>query len=324
VLADLLKGGREQTLVSTIEATATLRMKEAGPLLASLASDNKAPGNARAEAIKALSELKDARLADVVKHGLADDNEAVRKEAVRQLARLGPDEAAEQLSSVLDKGSLGEKQNVLAILGDLRGATADKLIGEWLGKLSAGAAPRELHLEIIEAAAKRKTDAIKTALAKYEAARPADNLTAKYRETLYGGDAASGKKVFLEKVEAQCLRCHKLEGSGGDVGPVMDGIGKKYDREFLLQSIVDPSAKIAEGFENLTITLKGGGALIGIFKGETDKELTIFSQEDGLIKIPKADIASRATGLSGMLPGLGEVMSRRELRDLIEFMANLK
>jgi putative heme-binding domain-containing protein len=130
--------------------------------------------------------------------------------------------------------------------------------------------------------------------------------------------------VFLEKVEAQCLRCHKLEGSGGDVGPAMDGIGKKYDREFLLQSIVDPSAKIAEGFENLTVTLKDGGALIGIFKGETDKELTIFSQEDGLIKIPKADIASRAAGQSGMLPGLGEVMSRRELRDLIEFLASLK
>jgi quinoprotein glucose dehydrogenase len=259
-----------------------------------------------------------------VKAGLADDNELVRKEATRQLAKLGSEQATEQLAGILNKGSLGEKQNVLTILGGMKGAVADQLIGDWLAKLSSGSAPKELHLEIIEAAAQRKAKPVQDALARYEATKPADDLTQKHRELLFGGDAENGRKIFVEKVEAQCLRCHKLEGSGGDVGPAVDGFGKKYDRVHLLQSIIDPNAKIAQGFENLIVSLKGGGALAGMFKGETETELSILSPEDGIIKIPKVDIAKRDQGLSGMPGGTTEILPKREIRDLVEFLANLK
>ncbi len=325
VFGDLLASKSGNLVTAAIDAAIQLRMQGAGQQMASLVASSSAPAPARARAIFALGELKDPKLSEAVKRGLADDQEVVRKEALRQLAKLGADEATEQLADVLKKGSIGEKQNVLSILGDMKSGVADKLVGEWLGKLKAGEAPRELHLEIVDSASKRKDASIKASLAAYESSKPKDDLTARYRETLYGGDAENGRKVFLEKVEGQCLRCHKWQGSGGDVGPSMDGIGKKYDREYLLQSIVDPSAKIAEGFENLTITLKEGGTYVGIFKGETDKELTIFSQEENdLVRIPKTDIAKRATGLSGMLPGLGEMLTRRELRDLVEFLAQQK
>lgn len=323
-LPELLKGKGRDTQVAAIGAAVKLRVKDAAPLFAEMAMDATAAGAARVEALKALAVFKDERLGEAVKRSLNDDDEAVRKEALRQLARLGPEGAAAQLASVLERGSLGEKQNVLAILGDLKGGKADELIGQWLDKLIAGAAPKELHLEIVESAGKRGDEALKARLAQYEAAKPRDNLLAKHREALFGGDAENGRKIFLEKVEAQCLRCHKLEGSGGDVGPAMDGIGKKYDREFLLQSIVDPSAKIAEGFENLVVTLKDGGVLTGMFKGETAAELRILSPEDGLIRIPKADVAKRETGMSGMPGGMGDVLSKREIRDLVEFLANLK
>lgn len=324
IAGELLTKRGKEVQVATVEALATLRAKDTAPLLASLVADVKAAPEGRVEALKALETFKDERLADAVKAGLADDNELVRKEATRQLAKLGPEQATEQLAGVLNRGSLGEKQNVLTILGGMKGAVADRLIGEWLGRLASGQAPKELHLEIVEAAAQRKAQPVQEALAKYEATKPGDDLTQKYRELLYGGDAENGRKIFIEKVEAQCLRCHKVGGTGGDVGPAVDGFGTKYDRMYLLQSIVDPSAKIAAGFENLTITLKDGGALAGIFKGETDAELSILSPEDGIIKIPKNNIARRAQGLSGMPGGITEILPKRDIRDLVEFLANLK
>src|SRR2546429_977817 len=50
-----------------------------------------------------------------------------------------------------------------------------------------------------------------------------------YREAMVGGDAEAGRKVFFEKTEVSCLRCHKINGVGGEVGPDLTGIGKRSE-----------------------------------------------------------------------------------------------
>ncbi|MBQ72619.1 MAG: hypothetical protein CMJ67_06905 [Planctomycetaceae bacterium] len=44
------------------------------------------------------------------------------------------------------------------------------------------------------------------------------------------------------------MRCHAIEGQGGDAGPSLAGIGARGDRANILQSIVDPHAVIVEGY----------------------------------------------------------------------------
>jgi hypothetical protein len=44
--------------------------------------------------------------------------------------------------------------------------------------------------------------------------------------------------------------------------------------------------------------------------------------EDGLVKVAKDQIASRAKGLSAMPEDLGKAMTRRELRNLVEFLSS--
>lgn len=39
-----------------------------------------------------------------------------------------------------------------------------------------------------------------------------------------------------------CRGCHRLEGGGGTVGPTLEGIGKRMDREQIRQELVDPKA----------------------------------------------------------------------------------
>ena len=42
------------------------------------------------------------------------------------------------------------------------------------------------------------------------------------------------------------------------------------------------------------------------------------------MKIKKADVAKREKGLSSMLPELGTILTKQDLRDVIEYLANLK
>jgi quinoprotein glucose dehydrogenase len=59
-------------------------------------------------------------------------------------------------------------------------------------------------------------------------------------------------------------------------------------------------------------------------KQETSDTLQVLSPEDGLVTVKTADLKIREHAPSSMLEGLAEQMSRRDLRDLVEFLASLK
>ena len=66
--------------------------------------------------------------------------------------------------------------------------------------------------------------------------------------TVPEGDAAAGKAVFAS---AGCGSCHTLAAAGasGQVGPNLDEVLKGKDEQFIYDSIVNPDAQIAEGFQ---------------------------------------------------------------------------
>jgi hypothetical protein len=45
-----------------------------------------------------------------------------------------------------------------------------------------------------------------------------------------------------------------VNGKGGDVGPILDGIAVRSDGEYIQESLMDPNAKLAKGYENLAIS----------------------------------------------------------------------
>ena len=264
------------------------------------------------------------RLSDAIKLAQSDSNEVLRKEGIRLAAKLKPSGAAGQLATALESGSLSEKQNAFETLGTLNDVSADEILSQWLDKLRAGQVSKELKLDILEAASKRSASAIKTRLEKYEAAQSKDDSLIGFREALFGGDPAAGRKIFFERAEAACMRCHKVNSEGGDVGPDLTGIGTRQNREYILESILFPNKQIAAGSENLLVTLKNGMAYAGVVKSEDDKELVLNSPEDGLVKLKKSDIQSREKGLSAMPEGMGSLLSKQDLRNLVEFLASLK
>jgi quinoprotein glucose dehydrogenase len=143
-------------------------------------------------------------------------------------------------------------------------------------------------------------------------------------ELFYGGAAASGRKIFFEHPAAQCFKCHRVGNEGGDTGPPLTGVGSRLKREELLESILFPDAKIAPGYETILIRLKDRSGRAGVIKLETETELTLDCPPDGRVTIKKSEIALRRFGSSVMPDGLDRTLSKRQLRDLVEFLAQLK
>jgi mono/diheme cytochrome c family protein len=68
------------------------------------------------------------------------------------------------------------------------------------------------------------------------------------------GDANRGKDLFHNSPVAACASCHMVNGTGGDVGPILDGIAVRSDKASILESLMDPNARMAQGYEDLEIS----------------------------------------------------------------------
>jgi mono/diheme cytochrome c family protein len=73
-------------------------------------------------------------------------------------------------------------------------------------------------------------------------------------EKVLAGDAKRGEAVFRSHPSAACVLCHAVKGQGSNVGPALDGIAARKDAAYIRQSLLEPNAAIAQGFESLTVS----------------------------------------------------------------------
>ena len=138
------------------------------------------------------------------------------------------------------------------------------------------------------------------------------------------GDAARGARVFGSE-QAGCSKCHRVGEEGIDFGPALSQIGTKLARSALFESILDPSAGIAFGYEGWNVTLQDGDEVFGLVSSETAEELAIKQQGGVVVRVKPANIARRERQKLSVMPaGLGQVLTRQELVDLVEYLASLK
>jgi quinoprotein glucose dehydrogenase len=307
-----------------VKVSVKLGIKEVGPLLAEIVKDTKLPGRVRVEALLALDTLKHATVGEVTQTALGDAEPRLRAAARSVLAKKDPMAAFELSTRALQNGETVEKQSALTLLGELKVAGAEPVLKDWLERFDAGKVTPALQLELLEAAGKRPEPGFKEWVAKFEASRASKDKVAQYRESLEGGDAAAGREVFFNKAAVSCLRCHKVGSDGGEVGPNLSEIGSKQKRDYLLESIVDPNKVIAQGFETVILVMNSGKTVAGIIKAETPTEITLINPDGQLINVRKADVDERQKGKSPMPEDVVKHLSRRELRDLVEYLSTLR
>lgn len=275
-----------------------------------------------AAALSAMESRKDPRLSDAIESALTTGKGSLRTKAISFLSTR--DDAAVRLEKLLASGSIQDQQAVLTALATIDQPSAKQILSAQLDKLLAGTVAPELQLDLLEAAAKCKSDDLKAKAKAYDEKRKKDDPLSAFSESLVGGDASAGRKIFLERQDVSCLRCHKLDGTGGVAGPDLTGVGSRHERKYLLEAIVNPNAQIAPGFESVTVRVKAGKNYAGVVRSDTEKELIIDAGDGAVVTIDKKEVDSRTKGLSPMPQDIDKTLSKRDVRDLVEFLANLK
>jgi quinoprotein glucose dehydrogenase len=284
--------------------------------LFALLRNNKAPDSLRVVALKGLQNDSAAGYA------LGSDSPGLRSEGARMLAKKNARAAAEYLSKTLaGSNSLTEKQAALATLADLEDMRASQVVGEYAGKLSRGELPAALHLDVIEAATSQN---LTNQLTAYEKSRDPQKYTDNFKECLEGGDPVAGLETVKTHIFAQCVRCHKLDKTKGGsiIGPNLKNVGSK-DRDYILHSMIDPNALVTKGYGTMNVTLNNGEVIGGQYRGETKTHIELRMPDRSSQKIKVKDVKER-TPLISVMPTMGNILTKRELRNVIEYLAGLK
>ena len=274
--------------------------------LAALKMLEKDAPNALPKTLVALTEDPDAR---------------IRGAALESLGKLAPDTAYEVVSKILTSGKTDDQQRAYALLTKLNHPKAGDTLLDRLKKLSGQ--PAAVQLDILNAAAKRPEPEFKASIAEYEAGLDKANPLAPFQVALEGGNADNGRKIFHSS--GNCVQCHKAgDRPGGEAGPNLNGIGARQNTAYILESMVNPSAKITPGYALIAITMNNGSLVSGMMMKETDTEVVvrnIETKEETVCK--KSDIKTLPPVMSTM-PPMGLILSKSDLRDLVAFLESLK
>ena len=283
------------------------------------------PGAARSEALELYSARKPAGLDSLLGELAAGKDDDLAIGAVKRLVAEHPAAALDAVRAATNHANAHRQQEAWKIAAGLQAPGTDQLFVDALGKLRAKAGVSPSALELLDAASKRTETQVKASLDAYKTAIAAStDPLAPYLGSLQGGDAKKGSQIFESQPAAQCMRCHAAGGGhgGGDAGPGLEGIGKRGDAKFFLESLVNPGAKVAEGFGISSVTLKGGKVVSGLVLSDTADHVDLDSSGK-VLRVRKGDVASMLPPISAM-PPMGAILSPTELRDVVAWLGTLK
>src|SRR5262249_27973121 len=77
------------------------------------------------------------------------------------------------------------------------------------------------------------------------------------------GNPERGRQTFLNAEKSLCLKCHRVGDQGERVGPELTGLGSRFSKAYVVESILEPSRVISPSFETTAVTLTSGKVVTG-------------------------------------------------------------
>ncbi len=149
-----------------------------------------------------------------------------------------------------------------------------------------------------------------------------DEVKSLTEEVAKKGNGARGEEVF-RRADISCMRCHSVSKAGGEVGPDLSPVGKSSPLDYIVRSILNPSAQIKEEFDTRIIVTDAGVQYMGIVKNRNDTQVQLKDASGKLITIPVANIDEEKPGKSLMPEGITKFLTHQEFLDLAKFVSEL-
>lgn len=133
------------------------------------------------------------------------------------------------------------------------------------------------------------------------------------------GDAKRGEALFFSD-QAGCSKCHVHHGRGGEIGPDLSAVRSKYGVAELLQSIYEPSAAIAFGYDSWVVETRDEEVYAGFILSDGDA-LVLKDTQGVRHRIAKEDVAARRKQTVSVMPqGAALGLADQEVADIVAFL----
>ena len=255
---------------------------------AKMAGENDAPKRTLAQTV----------LVNLSTSSLVKDKAKERAEKAVEKGWATPETAASQLGVVARVGAKEYAEQVKGKLNDPNNAVAEAALFAYqkLGLSNTGPAAKRIG--------EMSPDAVAAIVNKG------------------GGDVAQGKEMFLR---AGCVACHTVSANEPAKGPILSAVAKIYGRKELIESILKPNAKIAQGFESQWFDTSGGEHVEGFVTREGGDSVDVRNVAGQTVSIEKGNIKERGKRDASMMPeGLLNSFTPAELSSLLAYLESLK
>ncbi|WP_437184941.1 PVC-type heme-binding CxxCH protein [Planctomicrobium sp. SH668] len=298
------------------------------PTLISLVSDNAVEFGTREAALRSLSELKNREALEAIVAN-TELPFPIRRRAAGVLLNVDTAVAVKNAVDLIQVATPDDLAEIDAVIGDIvaRGDGPDHLANALNGV--------QLSESISQAALRRATSVGQRGEKLATTIRSASGMSVEPRvyspeeiqrilsRVDIAGNAANGERIYRRK-ELLCMSCHSIGGAGGLAGPDILSLGASSPVDYILDSLINPSAKIKEGYHTNTIALEDGRVVSGVVVREGDTEIVLRDAQNKEMVIPVAEVDERIMSPNSLMPP--ELVSRlnnEELLDLVVFLSSL-
>lgn len=150
------------------------------------------------------------------------------------------------------------------------------------------------------------------------------DLSSELGQVSTGRNFAQGEEMFAA---AQCIRCHRLSGKGGVVGPDLTSAGSRYTPRNLLESVLKPSLVVADNYRTDLLVTEDGRVLTGRIVPSTDYRSSLIRLAPNPLKpsvveeVPKDKILEHHKSTVSIMPEkLLDTLTSEQILDLLAYV----
>lgn len=145
-----------------------------------------------------------------------------------------------------------------------------------------------------------------------------------------GGNARRGRELFYG--DANCSLCHMVAGKGGRVGPELTSVGESRTREAIIDSVRDPSRRLAWGltestkefpqeYETITVVTADGKEIKGVALNEDNFTVQMMDTSEHIYLLEKDKLRLFKKSRESMMPTYSDdALSDKNLDDIVAFL----
>jgi cytochrome c oxidase cbb3-type subunit 3 len=147
------------------------------------------------------------------------------------------------------------------------------------------------------------------------------------------GNAARGKDLFYG--DGNCSLCHMVEGKGGRLGPELTSVGGSRTREAIIDSVRDPSRRLAWGlteatkefpqeYLSVTVVTADRKQIKGITLNEDSFSVQIMDMGEQIHLLEKSKLLSFQKSRESAMPKYGaDILSDKDLEDVVAYLISV-